>query len=311
MKKILLLIVLLVLCHNVFVFAEETNRSEQRKKLESDNHGKWYVVWGHNYTERDWFEGGVAAAIAICTENPDVVYEWLEYKLEQNYNKIKQQLPNVAKSTFLDWLVDSLKSNKIITYQGLKLDAGFVTYKRWEEVTYHEPRTRKVKIELPLGGWTWGFETFYEEVTRKIDWPNWHQFYIRYQLRRTNPPDNSPSPRPVPRPVPRTDNIPNPRPDVFDSNAILNSLQLLNDAVYIGNNQYSWTAFVTGPVQSLQQVKSVTYYLHPSFSPNVYQGDASQFTHPFTATGWGTFELKARVYLHNGENRLYRHMLKF
>ncbi|MCI5143977.1 MAG: hypothetical protein D3923_00280 [Candidatus Electrothrix sp. AR3] len=55
----------------------------------------------------------------------------------------------------------------------------------------------------------------------------------------------------------------------------------------------------------------MTYFLHPSFKPNIYQGNASLPGHPFTATGWGVFELKAEVVLHDGSRRTYRHMLHF
>lgn len=93
--------------------------------------------------------------------------------------------------------------------------------------------------------------------------------------------------------------------------SILDEIRLNNSARYIGNNTYEWTAFIEGASHHLAQIEQVVYYLHPSFPRTVYEGDASQANHPITATGWGEFELKARVVLKNGQRREYRHWLQF
>jgi hypothetical protein len=49
--------------------AEDSNREDGRTNLESDG---WYVVWGHNYTEGDWVEAGMAAFSSIVAENPAI-----------------------------------------------------------------------------------------------------------------------------------------------------------------------------------------------------------------------------------------------
>jgi hypothetical protein len=92
---------------------------------------------------------------------------------------------------------------------------------------------------------------------------------------------------------------------------VLDSISLSNSARQIDNNTYKWTAYIQGSNQDLEQISYVTYYLHPTFKPNVRQGDASQKGHPLTANGWGVFELKAIVVLKDGQHREYKHMLKF
>lgn len=92
---------------------------------------------------------------------------------------------------------------------------------------------------------------------------------------------------------------------------IFENLSLTNTSRNIGNGKWEWTAFISGPSNYLTSIESVTYYLHPTFTPNVYKGDSSQLGHPFTTTGWGPFELKADVNLKNGQYRMYFHMLRF
>jgi hypothetical protein len=89
------------------------------------------------------------------------------------------------------------------------------------------------------------------------------------------------------------------------------SLSLTNTARYIGNGRWEWTAFITGPPNYLQNINSVTYYLHHTFSPNIYTGNKNQQGHPITMTGWGTFEVRARVVFNDGQQRMYYHMLRF
>ena len=73
---------------------------------------------------------------------------------------------------------------------------------------------------------------------------------------------------------------------------------------------WQWTAHLTGP--DLDEVAGVTYLLHPTFSPNEYAVDRTAGpTFPFTATGWGTFTLRAVVRMTDGRTRQLSHRLVF
>jgi hypothetical protein len=97
----------------------------------------------------------------------------------------------------------------------------------------------------------------------------------------------------------------------FSSTEILNSFSLTNTARNVGRDQWEWTAFISGPEVYVQRIRSVTYYLHPSFQPHIRQGNPHRPGHPLTAIGWGVFQLEAEVILDDGSRRTYRHLLRF
>jgi transcription initiation factor IIF auxiliary subunit len=73
---------------------------------------------------------------------------------------------------------------------------------------------------------------------------------------------------------------------------------------------WQWTAHLTGP--ELGEVAGVTYLLHPTFQPNRYDVDRTAGpTFPFTATGWGTFELRAKVRTTDGRSVTLSRQLVF
>lgn len=77
-----------------------------------------------------------------------------------------------------------------------------------------------------------------------------------------------------------------------------------------GRQLWSWTAFLTG--DDVARVHHVVYLLHPSFRPSEYRverGAGPQL--PFTASGWGTFTLRARAALDDGRVVSLSHPLRF
>ena len=79
-----------------------------------------------------------------------------------------------------------------------------------------------------------------------------------------------------------------------------------------GNTWYSWTAFIDGPASDLSRVEKVVYYLHPSFRNNVHAvTSGAGYGFPFSATGWGTFVLRAKVHMNDGSVRDLSHRLDF
>ena len=159
--------------------AEHSNRDKVRESLAK---GEWRVIWGKNFTEADWIRGFKAIGESIATENPGPFLAWFGEVLDANFQKMQANLQGVARADLERWVLQSLKQKQIISYKGFLIEAGFATFDRWDRFVYDEPRTRKVKQPLPLGGWTWSVESYTERVERKVNLPNWHQFYIRYQL---------------------------------------------------------------------------------------------------------------------------------
>lgn len=167
--------------------AVTSNRDEIRRELSQG----YNVVWGHNFTEGDWYEGSQAVAASIATDNPGPFMAWFDYKLEQNIVKMQSNLPGVATNVIKDWIRQSLEKKRIITYNGVKIDAGFTTYQRWERVVYHEPQTYRCKINGPFGSWTWGVCTTSVQKERRLYLNNHHQFYVRFQLVNDVPSDTN------------------------------------------------------------------------------------------------------------------------
>lgn len=86
--------------------------------------------------------------------------------------------------------------------------------------------------------------------------------------------------------------------------------QLAHQPVVIGNvasktgaGTWNWTAYIAGPPEEIANVQCVVYTLHPTF-PNPVQRvcTTSDPKYPFglSATGWGTFNLLARIEFKDG-----------
>jgi len=91
-------------------------------------------------------------------------------------------------------------------------------------------------------------------------------------------------------------------------------LQLDNVSSYLGEDRWKWTAYIKGPADQVRQIQYVEYKLHPTFpNPLVKVNKTEDPRYPFalTRTGWGVFELQAKVVLKNGEEKLLTHMLTF
>lgn len=156
--------------------AEDSNRNDVRADKEKDG---WTVVWGKNFTEGDWIKGTKAIAESVAAENPGPFLAWFEQTLEENFTKVLKNLDGVARKDLERWLVESLKGKKLVSYKGLKIEAGFATYNRWERVV----------VEVPDGVEWQGIKSKVKmkKIEKKIPLPNWHQFYVRYKLEKDEP----------------------------------------------------------------------------------------------------------------------------
>lgn len=87
-----------------------------------------------------------------------------------------------------------------------------------------------------------------------------------------------------------------------------------NVATPAGKGRWNWTVFIQAPEEVLNQIQLVKYILHHTF-PNPEQEVLERGTGPhafaLSATGWGMFKIKIRVFLKNGQVQDLEHDLKF
>jgi hypothetical protein len=87
-----------------------------------------------------------------------------------------------------------------------------------------------------------------------------------------------------------------------------------NVATRVSEQQWNWTVFIRGSEDALDQVDCVEYTLHPTF-PNPQQVVCERGTgsaaFPLSASGWGTFEIRIRVFMKDGRVHELTHNLQF
>lgn len=88
-------------------------------------------------------------------------------------------------------------------------------------------------------------------------------------------------------------------------------LRIVNDSTYRGNRNWGWNVWLEGPAIEEGRVESVTYHLHPTFHNPVHSVTDKTSKFKLSGSGWGEFNIKADVYLANGEKRTFNHWLKF
>lgn len=80
-------------------------------------------------------------------------------------------------------------------------------------------------------------------------------------------------------------------------------MRAVNTYKKIRDDWYSWTVYIQGTDEELNQIKYVTYLLHESF-PNrriVSKDLANNFARKIS--GWGEFLLRAEAMMKNGEKK--------
>ena len=79
------------------------------------------------------------------------------------------------------------------------------------------------------------------------------------------------------------------------------TLEIAQDATYLENDRWSWSVWLEGPDELLDQVDTVAWQLHPTFpDPLRWTSDrASKFK--LTTEGWGIFEIQATAYNEKGQ----------
>lgn len=89
------------------------------------------------------------------------------------------------------------------------------------------------------------------------------------------------------------------------------NLNLVNDSNYRGNQNWSWNVWLEGPEEEINNVESVTYHLHPTFSNPVHRVTNKSSKFKLSGMGWGEFKIKAEVALADRATMTFNHWLKF
>jgi len=102
----------------------------------------------------------------------------------------------------------------------------------------------------------------------------------------------------------------------FEAPPVKDSLPITPDNVAneVRAGLWRWTVFLRGPDEVLEQIQCVEYTLHPTFPDPVQEVcDRGEGPHAFvlTATGWGTFQIKIRVFVKDGHVQELTHQLEF
>jgi hypothetical protein len=88
-----------------------------------------------------------------------------------------------------------------------------------------------------------------------------------------------------------------------------------NTSKIIDDKTWEWTVFLTGDIDTINDIQCVTYTLHETFEnryPKVCdKGVSSVVYFPLTARGWGTFKIKIDVLFSDGSKSILYHDLKF
>lgn len=75
---------------------------------------------------------------------------------------------------------------------------------------------------------------------------------------------------------------------------------LYNESQNVGTPYHSVKVWINGTPQVLSEIERVTYYLHPTFKPDVITKYSLNDKFGLSFNAWGQFELKAKAYFRDG-----------
>lgn len=80
---------------------------------------------------------------------------------------------------------------------------------------------------------------------------------------------------------------------------------------YIGDDCWEWSAWIEADSQDMDEIKSVTWVLHPTFIPSRIETEDRESKFRIDTSGWGTFMLRAELTLKNEQGmKIIRRMLR-
>ncbi len=88
-------------------------------------------------------------------------------------------------------------------------------------------------------------------------------------------------------------------------------IRLVNNSEYRGKRVWGWNVWLEGAAVEDGRVESVTYHLHPTFRNPEHSVADINSKFKLSGSGWGEFNIKAEVYMANGERVVLNHWLTF
>lgn len=279
--------------------AAEGGRRSAEREAEA---GGWQVAYGNQLTERDVAQGEVQPGVSIFsargTREMGVLHEWANALVQQAAVGQLEQEERFQAMRFTVRTIRELIRNRQPGAQQMELNtveikAGLLQYHDRDRSGWGHNRGERsaemvfvpyVGMRAKAGSSPWSGNN---GPTQQAYQPQVAQNQNPYQQ---DPPSGWHG---------------------ASSAEIMNAFSLKNTSRNVGGGRWQWTAYIDGPSQYLDRIRSVSYYLHPSFKPSVQQGDSARPGHPLTATGWGVFVIRAEVSLDDGTRRIYEHMLRF
>ena len=79
------------------------------------------------------------------------------------------------------------------------------------------------------------------------------------------------------------------------------TVELLQQAKRINSNTYFAKISLQTTNETISKITNVTYFLHPTFNPSIITSKSPQDRFAMSFTGWGFFNLKAKVYFKDGK----------
>lgn len=86
--------------------------------------------------------------------------------------------------------------------------------------------------------------------------------------------------------------------------------RIKQDEKYLGNDTWSWSAWIDAEPALLEKLDHVIWVLHPSFRPSRIERKDRSDNFRLDASGWGTFRLRAELHDVSGETHYVHCMLE-
>ena len=90
-----------------------------------------------------------------------------------------------------------------------------------------------------------------------------------------------------------------------------NGLTFRTEAEKVENNWYDWQVELADSAEPMDQIREVEYLLHPTFPKRVRRSEDANDHFALKSAGWGEFDIVARVYYKNGDEKTVIVPLKF
>jgi transcription initiation factor IIF auxiliary subunit len=88
------------------------------------------------------------------------------------------------------------------------------------------------------------------------------------------------------------------------------NLTVQQSSDYQGNDWWKWAVWLEGTDAELDKVRSVTYYLHPTFHDRIRTTETRKDGFKLKSAGWGEFNIRIEVLYKKGNTKHLKHYLE-